>query len=335
MIQTLTVAATPETSHLFGKQLVRKLILPVVFAVIVYAALLFYGDAFAIFRGLDALPITALGWALLVSAASFGVRALRWQFYLGVMKIRVPVPDSLLLFLAGLGMSITPGKAGELLKSLLLKERHDVPVARSGPIVVAERLTDFGALILLAFASALWSESAIVVAALGALFVLLLFAFGRSELLGRLAVSVLCLLPFVRRHREKLTIAHGSLRELWSVTSFSVAMLLAIFAWGLQALTVTLFADALRVPTLTLPGALIAYSAPLLAGSLALLPGGLGLTEASMAGTLRALSGMSATAAATITILTRLVTFWFAIVLGLTALGAWRLTRRGEVTVRA
>jgi glycosyltransferase 2 family protein len=331
----LTTEPTPEPTHLFGKQLVRKLVLPVVFAVVVYAALLFYGDASAIFSGLGELTVSAIGWALLVSAASFAVRALRWHFYLLTMKIKVPLTDSVTLFLAGLAMSITPGKAGELLKSLLLKERYDVPVARSGPIIFAERLTDLGALLLLAGASALWSSGPVLVAALAVLFLGALFAFGRSEFLGRLAIDIVCVLPFVRRQREKLVIAHGSLRELWSTRSFVIAMVLSIGAWTLQALTVTLLANAMHQPGLSVPEALIAFSAPLLAGTLALLPGGLGLTEASMAGTLRALAEMSATAAAAITIMTRLVTFWFAIVLGFAGLGAWRLTRPSAVAVAA
>jgi glycosyltransferase 2 family protein len=331
----LTTEPTPESSHLFGKQLVRKLVLPVVFAVVVYAALLFYGDASAIFAGLRELTLSAVGWALLVSAASFAVRALRWHFYLITMKIRVPLADSVTLFLAGLAMSITPGKAGELLKSLLLKERYDVPVARSGPIIFAERLTDLGALLLLAGASALWTSGPLLVVAIALLFIGALFAFGRSEFLGKLAIDIVCVVPFVRRRRDKLTIAHGSLRELWSARSFVIAMVLSIGAWSLQALTVTLLADGMHQHGLSVPEALIAFSAPLLAGTLALLPGGLGLTEASMAGTLRALAEMSATAAAAITILTRLVTFWFAIVLGFAGLGAWRLTRPNAVRYTA
>jgi glycosyltransferase 2 family protein len=323
-----------DTPQLFGKGLVRKLMLPIGLAVIAYAALLFYGDTSGIVRGLEALPASVVVWALLISAGSFTVRGVRWLFYLSVMKIRVPLGDAALLFLAGLGMSITPGKTGELLKSLLLKERHDVPVARSGPIIVAERLTDLGALLLLAFASIFWAQSPVLVIGGSLLFVSALFAFGRSQRLGAWAIGLLALLPVLRKFKDKLMAAHASLRELWSFSVFSIAMLLAIVAWGLQAFTVTVFATALN-ESLSLPGALIAFSAPLLAGTLALLPGGLGLTEASMAGALRALSTMSATAAATITILTRLVTFWFAIVIGFSGLFVWRLRQRRAVAVGA
>ena len=323
-----------DTPQLFGKGLVRKLWLPIGLAVIAYAALLLYGDTSGIVRGVQTLPASVIVWALMVSAGSFAVRAVRWLFYLSVMKIRIPLGDGVLLFLAGLGMSITPGKTGELLKSLLLKERHDVPVARSGPIIVAERLTDLGALLLLTFASVFWSQNRILVIGGSVLFLAALYAFGRSQRLGALAIGLFALVPFLRKFRDKLTAAHASLRELWSLSVFSVAMLLAIAAWGLQAFTVTVFANAFN-ESLSLPGALIAFSAPLLAGTLALLPGGLGLTEASMAGALRALSTMSATAAATITILTRLVTFWFAIVIGFSGLAAWRIRQRRTVPVGA
>ena len=56
---------------------------------------------------------------------------------------------SLVIYLAGLSMSITPGKVGEVLRSTLLKASDDVPFTRTAPIVVADRLTDLGALVVL------------------------------------------------------------------------------------------------------------------------------------------------------------------------------------------
>src|SRR5438132_7727009 len=70
--------------------------------------------------------------------------------YLARRDIRVPVGSSALVFGAGLSLTITPAKLGELVKSYLLRELHDVPVARTAPIVVAERVTDLIALVALA-----------------------------------------------------------------------------------------------------------------------------------------------------------------------------------------
>ncbi len=320
--------STAKTSHLFGKQLVRRLFAPVVLAVVAYAALLLYGDVPSVSNCLQGLRPKALAAALGVSIASFALRGLRWQLYLRAARIRVPWADSALVFVAGLGMSITPGKVGELLKSLLLKERHEVPVANSAPVVVAERAMDFAALLLLGGGSLGWARSPRLVLLLGALFIATLFFMGRSRRVGLLATRLLNILPFARRYSDKIAEARSSLELLWGFGPFFMAMLLSILAWGLQALTVSIFASALDGRDLPLQSAFIAYAAPLLAGALALLPGGLGVTEASMAGSLRVMSGMSSRSAVAITILTRLVTFWFAVLIGFAALAIWRIRSR-------
>ena len=59
--------------------------------------------------------------------------------------------DSLLIFLTGFVLTITPGKVGEVFKSAVLARTHGVPVARTAPVVVAERLTDaIGVIVLIA-----------------------------------------------------------------------------------------------------------------------------------------------------------------------------------------
>lgn len=312
--------------QLFGKQRIRTLTLIITLTALVYAGLLLYGDAGEVVRGLRQMPAAAV-WALGVSLASFALRGVRWQLYLGAMRIDVPWTDSALVFTTGLAMSITPGKVGEVLKSLMLKERHDVPVVQSGPIVICERLMDLGAILLIGITSLLWPRNPALAAALASLFVACFFAFGRLRRPALVAIGLLGALPVLGRFRDKLLTAHASLHELWTFGSFAPALALSVAAWGVQALSVAIFAHGLGEGGLSVPEALIAYFAPLLAGTLALLPGGLGLTEASMVGVLRMLSGMSTSSAATITILTRLVTFWLAVVLGMVALGIWRARR--------
>src|SRR5437764_15243003 len=77
-------------------------------------------------------------------------RFFKWQYFLKRLGVHIPWLKSLLIFLAGLSMAITPGKVGELLKSYLLKGSTGAPVSRTSPIIVAERLTDGIAMIGLA-----------------------------------------------------------------------------------------------------------------------------------------------------------------------------------------
>src|SRR5260370_30378484 len=71
------------------------------------------------------------------------LRWLKWEFYLSRLEIRgVGRQDSLLTFLSGFVLTVTPGKVGEVFKSVLLFDLHGIPVARTAPIVVADRVTD-------------------------------------------------------------------------------------------------------------------------------------------------------------------------------------------------
>jgi uncharacterized protein (TIRG00374 family) len=316
-----------DTDQIFGRGLLKKLLLPLVIGVLAYAALLLYGDAGAVVAGFGTISARTILVCFGLALASFVVRWLRWQFYLWRISIAVPLSASVLIFLIGFAMSITPGKVGEMLKSLLLKETADIPVARSMPIVLAERVTDLAALLAIGLIGYFWSSRPELALALTLGMMLGFFLVGRSRRLGQLLVALAGKLPVVKRFQAKVASTHAALYELWHPITYVTGMLLALVVWLLQAVIVVVFAQALHDAPVSMLQAGVAYAAPLLAGSLALLPGGLGVTEASMAGVLRTLSGMSPVGAATLTIMVRVSTFWFAIALGFGALACWRFRR--------
>ena len=82
--------------------------------------------------------------------------------------------DSLLTFLSGFVLTVTPGKVGEVFKSLVLFETHGVPVARTAPIVVAERVTDVIGVVVLIVLGSLGFSGGLLWAGLGAAAVLVL-----------------------------------------------------------------------------------------------------------------------------------------------------------------
>jgi uncharacterized protein (TIRG00374 family) len=133
----------------------------------------------------------------------------------------------------------------------------------------------------------------------------------------------------VARFRTKLLDTRLSLADLVTPSRLLVGNALSIVAWGLQGASLAYVARAFPGVSLTLPHALAAYSAPVLAGTLAMIPGGLGLTEFSMTGALERLGGpaMTVSVAAAVTILVRLVTFWLAILIGFAALFVWHSSK--------
>src|SRR5260370_4194941 len=118
---------------------------------------------------------------------NYAWRFVKWQYYVGRLEIKIHWFRSLLIFISGLSMAITPGKVGELLKSYLLKRSTGAPVSRTSPIIVAERLTDGVAMIGLAATG------------------LVLYSFGR-ELLFVLLIIVFTSIIVIQNRRLSLAL---------------------------------------------------------------------------------------------------------------------------------
>src|SRR5512133_337672 len=83
--------------------------------------------------------LIALGFTLL----NYFLRFLKWHFYLGQVGVRnLKWPQSLRLFVAGFPLAMTPGKVGEVLKGIWLKRASNIPIARGVSVVLAERISD-------------------------------------------------------------------------------------------------------------------------------------------------------------------------------------------------
>jgi uncharacterized protein (TIRG00374 family) len=301
-------------------------------AVAAYVILVSYADVSETAKHLNRVSSGRIAIAFAMSLASLLVRAARWRYFTGSIGVRSTMWDSLLTFLAGVAMSITPGKVGELVKCLLLKEAWDVPVARSAPLVLAERITDLVAVLLLGgigvFAIPRGELVGVGTLAVGVL-ILVLFM---SKPAAALSIRAASRLPFVARHRDKVEAMYASLEEVSRPSAAFAALILALVAWSLQGFVIWVLAGAFPGADVSILESLVASSAPLLAGALALIPGGLGATEASMAGILVLTGGpgLGKSVAIVVMLLARVVCFWFAIVLGLAGLVVWRVAHRAS-----
>jgi len=134
------------------ERLKRKLLFSLAVSAIVFLALSFYADWNDLSQALLDFDWIYLPVALLLALVNYGLRFFRWQYYLHQLAIPLPWRESVVVFLAGLILSVTPGKPGELLKAYFIRERLQTPISQSVPAVIGERLTDLIALILLALA---------------------------------------------------------------------------------------------------------------------------------------------------------------------------------------
>src|SRR5690606_22572932 len=179
--------------------LVRKVLIGTVLGALVLAGLSLYADVSALAASLGAFAWSAFALARALATGNYVLRYLRWQYYLRRIGVDVPHRESALVFLSGFVMSVTPGKLGEVFKSLLLYESRGTSIARSAPVVFAERLTDLIALVLLTALGCLSFEEGVPIAIGGALVVAVLLLASAWRPLGERLLSVAARLPLVRR----------------------------------------------------------------------------------------------------------------------------------------
>lgn len=323
-----------EPSKKFG----GKLAFSVVFGLLVYAGYIFYADADGIARALEDFSWSLLLVACALSFANYVVRFARWQRYLKLLDIQLPLGRSFTIYLAGLALTVTPGKMGETFKSWLIRAEEGTPVHKSAPIVLAERFTDLlGFLILIAIGGLYGTSSDhswVFVATLGLCGVML--AFASSERLGRFALGLLAKLPGLNKIADKLESALESTRVLLRPRELVMPTLVSALGWGLECVSFWMIANELVEGGCTLAWATYTFALSAVAGAvLILFPGGLGPTEASMGSLLSSSyqsAGLTAEAAranaVSATILTRLCTLWFAVLVGLVATAVFRRGQR-------
>jgi len=266
-------------------------------------------------------------WVLLpvfcLSLLNYGLRWFRWHWYLRHVDLDVPMSLSVLVFASGLAMSVTPGKLGEVIKAGMLNSAQGIPLARSFPVVVTERLTDLLAVLILTGLGVLWLGLGLEVLLGGvALFAVLFMVLATgpgTRLTFRVAGAIL------RRHvdqevaEEAGEIQSGLLRG----RALAVGMMLGTAAWLAEAFGLYLVVNAFDAGETGVATAVFTYATGTLAGALSFLPGGLLVTEASMTGMLSpAVFGALPTEAMAIaaTLIVRVATLWFAVAVGVLGL---------------
>ncbi|NVB77543.1 MAG: flippase-like domain-containing protein [Kofleriaceae bacterium] len=303
----------------------RRWLWLVIAAVIGVAAFSMLGDLRGIGDRLGGFAWPAFAAACALALTNYILRFFRWQMYLRRQEVSVPATSSGIVFMAGLSLSITPAKLGELVKSYLLREMHGVPAPKTAPIVVAERVSDLIALLSLAVVGvALYGVDARLVIAAGALIGagLVMLAWQRPT---RWLIDLVTSPARLRRMRVPLHETLVGLSSLCRPWPLLLATLIAVPAWGCECIGFALICDAFPGAHVELGLATVIYAGTTIAGALSFLPGGLGVTEGAMTLALvRGSSKLDPSTAVAATLLTRLATLWFAVLLGVVFLAIAR-----------
>src|SRR5579885_3188426 len=303
-----------------------KVLVSLIFGLVVIAAISFYADLPRLLQAFRLFPWALLPAILGLTLLNYGLRFVKWDYYLHCLGLGVPRGRSLKIFVAGLSMAITPGKVGELLKSYLIKRYNGTPMSRTAPVIMAERLTDGLAMLFLALGG------------------LALYGIGWQGLLGILLAALALIgviqyrplalrllgwgerLPLVRRFAQGLHEFYESAYVLLSFRPLLLAVGIGLVSWSGECVAFYLVLVGLGLPgttTLFIQAAFILATSTLI-GSVTGLPGGLGSADLSILGLIFALVTRDTTIAGAATLLIRFCTLWFGVSLGVVGLVIFR-----------
>lgn len=311
----------------------RSLLGSVALSALAYLAFSMWGGWHDIVHAAGRVGLGGAATLLALSCLNYGLRFLRWQLFLGALGQSQPWRPSLLIYLGGFALTTTPGKAGEAVRSVFLK-RRGVDFRSSMAAFLSERLSDLLAVALLCLLG--WNlypplrPLLLLALALVAAAYLLI---AQRTLLARWHAAAGE--PHGRRGGRLLQAARPLLGVLLDARICHAPRLLAgatalsVAAWAAEALGLFLLIRAFDADV-SLGFAFFTYAIGMLAGALSFMPGGLGGAEATMIGLL-VWHGQAQPVAVAVTVLVRVATLWFAVLLGVLALlrllGRWQSTR--------
>lgn len=295
-----------------------RVLLMVIVGLLIFIAIILLGDAERVLAEMSKVDVPLFTSLLGLTFVNYVLRFIKWHYLLKVLKLNVSLKTSFMVFLSGLSMAVTPGKVGELIKAFLLNKTDGISISKGLMVVIVERLSDVVGLISLSLIGlsnfmAMWCSLSFIVIALIIVLILLI----HKNLFLRV-YNVLTKMPFLKKYDEYAGEVWFSGRQLLSPKPFFLSALLSSVSWFFECLALYLLINHLGFDV-NLTTSTFVFSFSSILGSFLVLPGGLGAMEGSLFGLLIGL-GTPLNIAAASTVVIRICTLWFGVVVGVISL---------------
>ncbi len=300
----------------------KRIIYSIVFGALVYLGLSIYANFGHLMIAFGKFNWMIFPLILLLSSCNYVMRFIKWDYYTKVLGMKIDRKMSLLIFLSSFIMAITPGKLGEVFKSYLLKEYNGTSLSRSAPILLAERITDFLSLILLCMVGVImFGYDSRLIIIIGVFFIILV-ALLSSKTISHAIIGFFERFRIISKFSHKIYEAYDSIYLMIRIKELIITIIFSIFAWFFECLGLYFVINSFGIENQVHVDIFVStfiYGFATIAGAVTMLPGGLGATDASIAFMLVSLKKVAENIAVASTLLIRIATLWFAVLVGIAA----------------
>ncbi len=303
-------------------RLKKNIILYIIFSAVVYLILSVYADFNSLYNSLLKFNWTLIPILLLISFVNFYTKFLKWDYYVNLLNIGLSKLDSLGIFLSSLALSLTPGKIGDFIKSYWVNQLNGYPIRKSASIIFAERVTEFLSLVFLALVGALvYNHEIILIVITGMFFLGITFLVSRKNLSLKL-IDKLENIKLLKNYVVKLRDTYLNSFVLLKPVPLIKMFFLSLISWLVECFGFYIILSNFD-KEISIFLSIFIYSFSMIVGAISMLPAGLGITEGSL--TLMIVEqGFTKENAVAVTLLIRLVTLWFSILVGVISLMLYR-----------
>ena len=297
----------------------NRLILILVAAAVIYAIFLFASDYDTISETISSFNVNFLPHILFFATASWIPIFIKWHFLLKNSNIHVPVKGNIVVFLSGMGLELTPGHVGALIKSQILKTKFSISRTKTAPIVLIEKVYDLiGAIIASIMGIIILGMEtyliAIALSALALIFFLMCYRPAFDLFLGLIAKR-----KFFSKYIENISDSYEIIKKSTSVKSFTICILLSIAYWSIISAGVYYILAGFGIDMIDYLKILSIYTSSAFLGAITFIPGGIGVTEGSLTGLL-SMQGVDISVALVLSVMIRLFAFWYPVCVGFISL---------------
>lgn len=306
-----------SSSKMSTVDLIKKKFLWIVLGMIIfYILLILISDVEKISESFLQIKVEFLFLIFALGFVSHVVRSFRQKDLLHTLDEKIPSLQNMFIYMSGLSLTTTPGGIGTLIKSIYLKEKFDVPTEKSIAVIFIEKYHDLLAGTSIIITTLLFYSSAISLS----LVIISLAILGSFYLL----ITNQRMFVYVYSRLSKIRFISKNLPEVGPTKSFSIltnpknmikGWLFSILGWSIDSLAVYVVFLSLNVDLGYLLTSQI-YFTSLGYGVLSFLPAGIVVNE-GLADFLLVRQGLNLSVAASLVILMRLCTVWFATVIGI------------------
>mgnify|MGYP006138056973 CR=1 FL=1 len=297
----------------------NRIFLVVIVIVIFYIGYIGYSDFNEFSNNIKNLKFEFIPIILLFSFIPLAILTIRQKILLKSIDIKISNKENFLLYLSGLSFIITPGGAGEAIKTYFLKKKYNHKIAKTIPLVLVEKYTDLISVItIIAIFSIIIQINEIIIAmSVIGIVTLITYITIRIKKMFELGLKILKKIKPLSKFTDTISESYEGIYLMTSPKIMLKSCSISISVWSIEAIAIYLVFLSFNTDIGFIQTTLIMYSSVII-GAVSLLPAGIGVTEVSATHFLLK-EGLEISLVTSIVFIVRLTSIWFATAIGFIA----------------